>query len=235
MKKINNRVMETDKYDGTSMAKQRLLNLFLITDLNIKEFCDMNLKYKKYISKTLNMIEKDRLIDELPYYSDISNRVIKITELDNVLSLSRLLFNVLSSFDAFIGYIYSSNKRQWVAFDELKNIFSLLEPLFTAKTIDTHQDFDMLELLHETRNAFIHNGKYVSKLGLIEDNVTKQAVPALVIIPSEIFNEKYCKEHNIVKEYVIDTYEIFNVFAGVFKKVGEQLEKIISNERRNLC
>ena len=79
-----NRMEETDIYDGSRMAKERLVNLYLYTDGNIREFCNASLNYRKYIVKTLNAIEENRKIDEIENFSAICNRVLKITEIDNV-------------------------------------------------------------------------------------------------------------------------------------------------------
>ncbi len=215
--KITNRTEQTDKYDGTDVAKQRLLNLFLFTDMNIKEYCRATETYRAYYLKTINAIENDRKIDNLPYYSDITNRVLKITEIDNILSLNRLLFNVLSAFDAFIGYI--SRELKHINYNELKELVDTITPLLNAKTIDTNQDFDLMELLHQARNALIHSGDFVCKFMNIPSGEKDMVVPALAIIPSQIFSEQYCKQHNIINEYCVDTYE-------VFKKISEALSKL---------
>ena len=215
--KITNRTEQTDKYDGTDVAKQRLLNLFLFTDMNIKEYCRATETYRAYYLKTINAIENDRKIDNLPYYSDITNRVLKITEIDNILSLNRLLFNVLSAFDAFIGYI--SRELKHINYNELKELVDTITPLLNAKTIDTNQDFDLMELLHQARNALIHSGDFVCKFMNIPSGEKDMVVPALAIIPSQIFSEQYCKQHNIINEYCVDTYE-------VFKKISEALGKL---------
>lgn len=215
--KNTNRIKQTDKYDGTDVAKQRLLNLFLFTHMNIKEYCRAMETYRTYYVKTINAIENDRKIDYLPYYSDITNRVLKITEIDNVLSLNRLLFNVLSAFDAFIGYI--SKELKHISYNELKELVDTITPLLNAKTIDTNQDFDLMELLHQARNALIHSGDFVCKFMNIPSGEKDMVVPALAIIPSQIFSEQYCKQHNIINEYCVDTYE-------VFKKISEALSKL---------
>ena len=66
-----NRIKEKDIYDGSEMAKERLVNLFLYADGNIQEFCNVSSKYRKYIVKTLNLIEENRKIDEIKNFSDI--------------------------------------------------------------------------------------------------------------------------------------------------------------------
>lgn len=217
MIKNKNRIEQTDKYDGTSVAKQRLLNLFLYTDMNIKEFCRAMKSYREYFVETVNAIEIDRKKNCLPYYSDISNRVLKITEISNVLSLNRLLFNVLSAFDAFIGYISKEIKQ--TTYSELKELVDTIKPLLNAKTIDSNQDFDLMELLHQARNALIHSGDFVCKFVNIPSGAINMVVPAIAIIPSEIFSEKYCNEHGIDKEYCVDTYEIFSKFSESFSKI----------------
>lgn len=214
-----NRIKETDIYNGSEMAKQRLVNLFLYADGNIQEFCNVSSQYRKYIVKTLNLIEENRKIDEIENFSEICNRVLNITEIDNVETLNRLFFNVLASFDAFISYLFSKEKGCWVDAPELQEIISILKQSFKAKMVDPNQDYDIQELLCETRNSLIHNGRFVSKFTRVESGTPNVDVPALVIIPSEIFNEKYCKEHKIEKDYVIDTLEIFNHFKNVFENI----------------
>lgn len=221
-----NRIKETDIYDGSKMAKERLVNLYLYTDGNIREFCNASSNYRKYIVKTLNAIEENRKIDEIENFSEICNRVLKITEIDNVQTLNRLFFNVLASFDAFISYLFSKEKGCWVDYPELQKIISILKQSFKAKMINQNQDYDIQELLCETRNSLIHNGRFVSKFARVESGTPNVDVPALVIIPSEIFNEKYCKEHNIKKDDVIDTYEIFEFYQGIFEKIDILLKDL---------
>ena len=196
-----NRIKEKDIYDGSEMAKERLVNLFLYADGNIQEFCNASSKYRKYIVKTLNLIEENRKIDEIENFSEISNRVLKITEIDNVETLNRMFFNVLASFDAFISYIFSKKRGCWVDNPELKEIIAILKQSFKAKMIDSTQDYDIQELLCETRNSLIHNGKFVTKFARVKSGIPNVDVPTLVIVPSEIFNENYCREHKIRKDY----------------------------------
>ena len=219
------RKKEIDKYDGTSVAKQRLLNLFLYTDENIKEFCRHAKTYREYFTKVLFTIEEDRKKDYLPQYSDIANRVLKITEIDNVRTLNRLFFNFLSAFDSFTGYI--KNEFTQCLYSELKELIEALKILSIAKTVDTKQDLDVMELLHQARNALIHSGSYICKFTSLPSRPEDmfECVPALVIIPSEIFSENYCKEHNIEEDFCLDVYEILQNFSEALDKVD--LTKIV--------
>jgi len=187
--------------------------------MNIKEFCRAFKTYRDYFVKTANLIEEDRKRDCLDDYSKIADRVLKITETDNILTLNRLLFNVLSALDALIGYVYNK-ANGWASHKELAAMINIIKPLLNAKTIDTNQDFDLMELLHQTRNTLIHNGKFVCKFATVPSGAKDTYIPALIIIPSDIFNEQYCKKHSIAKDYFIDTYEIFNKFLEAFSKIN---------------
>lgn len=67
--KNTNRIKQTDKYDGTDVAKQRLLNLFLFTDMNIKEYCrvmqfTLLFVHKKQGANIMNKIDYEKAINE---------------------------------------------------------------------------------------------------------------------------------------------------------------------------
>ena len=77
--------------------------LYYIAKLNIRDYVNEGNAYVKYITNKLNEINKDKKLSNIQNYDEVFYRIFKITEIDNVANLTRLLFNVLTSFDAFLS------------------------------------------------------------------------------------------------------------------------------------
>lgn len=219
------RINENNKYDGSQESKERLMNLFYITKGNIQEYVNYAKQYRTYLANTLNAIEEDRKESNIENYSDVVNRVLKITETKNMLDIVRLLFNALTSFNAFKGYIYHEIKN--CTHKELQPFLIKFKPLLTAKYIDTDLDFDLSEFLLDVRNTYVHNGKYVAKLGLISSGIQNHLVPSVAIQVKDIWNKEHLEKNNIPEDCVIDTLEVFEKYLKFFNEVNiEEILKV---------
>lgn len=217
------RVSEPDKYNGSKESKERLRYLFYITKLNIKDFLNIGNSYVKYLTEKLNQIQEDKKVSNIDNYDIVFERIFKITEVDNVGNLTRLLFNVLVSFDAFNSYISSELKS--LSHNELKEFIQALQPLMVINIPNCSNTIDLPFFISEVRNTFVHNGKYIAQFSLLPSDDNKHYVPGLSITLKNVFNKEFLDENNLNDDDMIDTIETFNI---IDKNIN-QLETILDN------
>ena len=218
MVKDESRVKNTDCYDGSYISKQRLANLFYITQGNIDEYVNYGKQYRTYLKNILNRIEEERKVSNLHDFSKTANSVLRITESKNIADLVRLLFNALTALDALKSYIYLDLIK--LKHRELQFLVEELNKLFIAKCIDTNQSFDLGKFLHDVRNTYLHNGEFVAKLELIPSGEINKLVPAIAIRVNKIWNKEFLKKSNLSDDYVIDTLEVFIKYQQVFNGIN---------------
>ena len=220
------RIKEMNKYNGSKQSKERLCNLFYIMKLNINDYTNIGSNYVKYLTEIFNDIRYDMNKANIDNYNVIFERIFKITEINNIGNLNRLLFNVLVSLDAFNDYI--SSELNNVSHNELKDFVLFYNNLMNAKIIETNINISLKDLIAETRNTIIHSGKYVTQFTLLPSDDKKNYVPGLSIPLKQIYNEQFFRDYNLPDDLVIDTIEVFRIFNDNIPKLEELLKPIIT-------
>lgn len=218
------RLVEPNKYNGSIESKERLKYLYYIAKLNIRDYVNEGNAYVKYIANKLNEINKDKKLSNIQNYDEVFYRVFKITEIDNVANLTRLLFNVLTSFDAFLCYISSELKQ--ISHNELTKVIKELEPILKIYVKDSNGSIDLTFFISEVRNTFIHNGKYIAQFSMLPNDSNEKYVPGISIQLNQIFKEEYFNENNIPEDSCLDTIEIFNIIYEKLVAIQDVIDLI---------
>ena len=224
MNKKQYRQQEPDKYNGSIESKERLKYLFYIANANICDFINEGNSYVKYIAKKLNLINEDKKKAEFENYDEIFNRTFKILEYENIAHLSRLLFNVLVSFDAFLHYISSEIKQ--INHNELAIIIESLKPILDIEIPELNKTINLPFFISEVRNTFLHNGKYIAQFSILPNDDCDKYVPGLSIRLDNIFNDEYFINNQIPRGYNLDTIEVFNIIHKTLTKTHDLLLEI---------
>ncbi len=222
------RLKHKDYYDGSQQSKERLVNLFTYADLNMREFCTNMRKYRQYLVKTFNHLEEDRKTSSIENYSIVANRIIKITEIDNLLDLTRMFYNALIAFDGFVDFFHSYNKIRgfegWLNNKDLTEIIKILKCSFIAvDSTNNNTNVDIQYILHQARNAFIHTGRFICTFANVPNNAN-QLVPAVIIKPSDIIDSESCKQHNWDSEICLDALEVMENLNSSFDKIEKEIK-----------
>lgn len=219
MSTSTSKIKENEHYNGTRESQSRLVMLFNITKLNLYEYLSYNKQYFEYLSQKINT----NILSEYNLNMENNNSYV-IDEYNNIQKLNCILFNVLTSFDALKRYIYNLLNSDSVPI-EIEHFIKIFNNMLIAYCENTNNTINVGDLLHEARNAFIHNGRPIAQIRIELYNNIK--TPIHMILVNRIWPLEYSKEKGLSDDnYFIDAFEIFSNMKKAFSLLEIHLKKL---------